>query len=129
MERKKRKNNRDITYRQGNFNPELDAHIFNKMNGTAQFDGFGGGLAEDYNDAIKIKYHTPYDREAYGYTTRYWLQGVIDGVRDYIWFSDNREEAGERGWTLDKEDIIFVYGNSEEARIANRIIRRMTERW
>lgn len=129
MERKKRKKNRNITYRQGNFNPELDAHIFNKMNGTAQFDGFGGGLAEDYNDAIKIKYLTPYGREAYGYTTRYWLQGVIDGVRDYIWFSDNREEAGERGWTLDKEDIIFVYGNSEEARIANRIIRRMTERW
>ena len=50
MERNKRKKNRNITYRQGNFNPELDAHIFNKMNGTAQFDGFGGGLAEDYDD-------------------------------------------------------------------------------
>lgn len=126
MERRK-KRNRNITYRQGNFNPELDAHIFNKMNGTAQFDGFGGGLAEDYNDAIKIKYLTPYGREAYGYTTMEWLREMVDGVRDYIWFSDSREDAGRSGWTLNRRNLLKVYGNSEEARIANGYIRKMTE--
>ena len=124
MEIKRKKKNPNIVYRRGFTNPEANIKMFNHMNGT---DSFGGGLAEDYNDAIKIKYLTPYGREAYGYTTMKWLRGMVDGVRDYIWFSDDKNEAGRSGWTLDREDLLRVYGNSEEARIANGYIRKMTE--
>lgn len=130
MKIKRKKKNPNIVYRRGFTNPEANIQMFNHMNGTDSFGGsVGGGLAENYYDQeeiVKFKYHSRRNVDAIGYTTLSEIQDLIDGKDEYIWFADDIDDVGYNGYTLHRDDILRVYGNSEEARIANNYIRRMS---
>ena len=130
MNIKRKKKNPNIVYRRGFTNPEANIKMFNHMNGTDSFGGsIGGGLAENYYDQeeiIKFKYRTSRNGDAIGYTTLSEIQDLIDGKDEYIWFADDINDVGYYGYTLHRDNILRVYGNSEEARIANNYIRRMS---
>ena len=127
--RRKRKNNKGITYRQGHFDPQVDAQIFNNMMGSNGFSSDGGGISEEYEEeAIKVAFETFGGDKAYGFIKKSDLRNIIDGKVDRVWNHWNPEDINSKygNGTIKREDIIKVFGNSKEAKIANEYIRKMT---
>lgn len=138
--RRKKKKNNGITYRSGFFDPEKDIEIFNHMMGSDKFssddgdatatDSSNGGLSEDYDEqVIKIRFSSLVDDNDIAYVSIKDLRRLLNGEAEYIWICYDPEDVGGKygDGTIKRDAIKRVYGNSQEAKMANAYIREMTK--
>lgn len=122
-------------------NPDFECKMFNTLTGADRFSSNGeftsnggdvsssGGVSEAYNDeVVQIAYEMLGGNKVYGYAKKSDLRDIIDGEKKRLWVYDNIEDVGNKygNGTIRRENILRAFGDSEEAKMINYYVRKMT---